>query len=34
MAKYCQNDFDNDESDDFDEKMSIMKKRLKRNMRK
>ncbi len=26
MAKYCQNDFDSDEFDDFDEKMSIMKK--------
>jgi hypothetical protein len=34
MAKYHQNDFDSDEFDDFDKKMSTMKKRLKRNLRK
>jgi hypothetical protein len=34
MVKYCQNDADSDEFDDFDEKMSTMKKRSKRNLRK
>jgi hypothetical protein len=33
-VKYCQNDFDSDEYDDFDKKMSIIKKRLKRSLRK
>jgi len=34
MAKYRQNDSNSDEYDDFDKKMSIMKKRLKRNLKK
>jgi hypothetical protein len=34
MAKYHQNDFNSDEFDDFDEKMSTMNKKLKRNLRK
>jgi hypothetical protein len=34
MAKYRRNDSNSDESNDFDKKMSITKKKLKRNLRK